>query len=95
MKTTPFRLSLLALSLATAFIFMACNRRDKDKDSDTSLAADHALSENVYHDAVNIADEASDLLATTSVITKPLATVLQLHTIPSVPPRVLPLILGL
>ncbi len=60
MQTTPFRLSLLALSLATAFIFMACNRRDKDKDSDTSLAADHALSENVYHDAVNMADEASD-----------------------------------
>ncbi len=44
-----------------AILFTACNRRNKntEKDTDTTMAKDHALSEAIYNDALNIADQAS------------------------------------
>lgn len=60
MKYTTVKLGLLALTLSTAILFTACNRRDKDRDNDTELASDNAFSESTFNDVLTMTDEASE-----------------------------------
>jgi len=61
MKYTPLRLGLLAAAITGTLFFTACRKdQNNNKDNDTTVASDNSLSEFIYDDVNNIADDASD-----------------------------------
>lgn len=62
MKQHRAKFRLFLLSLLWLISLNACNRNHQNnKDTDTSIASDNAFSEAIYNDALNMADEASNL----------------------------------
>jgi hypothetical protein len=62
MKYHSIKSVLFATLLATSIFTISCNRnRDKNQDNETEMSNDNALAEFSYNDALNIADEASNL----------------------------------
>jgi hypothetical protein len=64
MKIQQIKIALFAALLANTFFMASCNRvknNDTKNDNDTEMSKDNSMAEFSYNDAMNIADEASNV----------------------------------
>ena len=64
MKIQQIKIALFAALLANVFFMVSCNRiktKDNNNDNDTEMSKDNSMAEFSYNDAMNIADEASNV----------------------------------
>ncbi len=62
MKIQSIKIALFAALFANTVLMISCNReKGNSKDNDTEMSKDNSLAEFTYNDALNIADEASNV----------------------------------